>query len=462
MQDLISSAAAALWGAPMALLLLGAGVFLSFRCGFVQLRRFPEAMHRTLGGVFSKQISEKGAVTPLQAVCAALAGTVGTGNIAGVALAVSLGGPGTLFWLWMTAFFGMATKFAEVTLAVRFRERGPDGQWLGGPMYTIKNGLGPRFMPLARAFALFGALAAFCMGSAVQGGEISGAARALIMELFPGVPAEREGFSLAAGILVAAAGWFVLSGGMGRLGRVCEALVPLMGIVYVLACIAVIAANAGSLPGVLRDIFVSAFRPSAVCGGIGLSACMGWGLRRGVFSNEAGLGSAPIAHAATSEHDPVKQGFLGIFEVFADTMVVCTLTGLALLCSGAAIPYGSPAELSLCVSAFSGVFGGGAAAALLSGCMLLFSLSSLFSWGMYGLRCCGFLLGRRAERGYIAVFALCAVLGAVSVRGTVWELADLLNALMALPNLASLLLLSGEVKRLVKVRSRQDGRQLPG
>ena len=450
MQNVISVAAGALWGAPMALMLAGAGVFLSLRCGYVQLTHFPEVMRRTVGAALRPSGADKGSVTPLQAVCAALAGTVGTGNIVGVALAISLGGPGTLFWLWLTALFGMGTKFAEVTLAVRFRERGEDGQWRGGPMYTIKNGLGKRFMPLARAFALFGTLAAFGMGSAVQGAEITGAARTLSMELLPSVAAEGRVFSLAAGALVAAAGWFVLSGGMGRLGRVCEALVPAMGLVYVLACLAVIAANAGRLGGVLREILVCAFRPEAACGGLSLRACLGWGLRRGVFSNEAGLGSAPIAHASTSEKEPVRQGFFGVFEVFADTMVVCTLTGLAILCSGAAIPYGSPAGLSVCVSAFAGVLGGGGAAAVLAACMLLFSLSSLFGWGMYGLRCCEFLLGPRARGAYMAIYALCAVMGANGARAAVWELADVLNALMALPNLCSLLLLSSEAARLTQ------------
>lgn len=245
MQNVISVAAGALWGAPMALMLAGAGVFLSLRAGFVQLTHFPEVMRRTVGAALRPSGADKGSVTPLQAVCAALAGTVGTGNIVGVALAISLGGPGTLFWLWLTALFGMGTKFAEVTLAVRFRERGEDGQWRGGPMYTIKNGLGKRFMPLARPSPSLERWRPSAWGSAVQGAEITGAARTLSMELLPSVAAEGRVFSLAAGALVAAAGWFVLSGGMGRLGRVCEALVPAMGLVYVLACLAVIAANAG-------------------------------------------------------------------------------------------------------------------------------------------------------------------------------------------------------------------------
>ena len=347
-----------------------------------------------------------------------------------------------MFWLWLSAALGMATKYAEVTLALRFRERGDGGVWLGGPMYTIKNGLGPRFMPLARCFAFFGALGALAMGSAIQGGEISSAARTLIMELSTDLAAEKELFSIVIGALVAACGFLVLNGGMKRLGRVCEALVPLMGLVYALACIAVICANYWRLGGVLRDIFVCAFRPQAVCGGIGLRACIGWGLRRGLFSNEAGLGSAPIAHSAA-----------------ADTFVICTLTGLALLCSGAAIPYGSAASLSLSVSAFAGVFGGGGAAAILALCLLLFSLSSLLSWGMYGLRCCGFLLGTRSARVYLLVYSLCAVLGAASVRSLVWELADLTNALMALPNLTSLLLLSGEAARLTRAYFAQRQRE---
>ena len=410
----------------MAVLLAGAGLYLSIRCGFIQLRHFPEAMRHVLGGALRRDAQSADGITPMQALCAALAGTVGTGNIAGVALAISLGGPGALFWLWLSAALGMATKYAEVTLALRFRERGDGGVWLGGPMYTIKNGLGPRFMPLARCFAFFGALGATDLA------------------------AEKELFSIVIGALVAACGFLVLNGGMKRLGRVCEALVPLMGLVYALACIAVICANYWRLGGVLRDIFVCAFRPQAVCGGIGLRACIGWGLRRGLFSNEAGLGSAPIAHSSAAETEPVRQGFYGIFEVFADTFVICTLTGLALLCSGAAIPYGSAASLSLSVSAFAGVFGGGGAAAILALCLLLFSLSSLLSWGMYGLRCCGFLLGTRSARAYLLVYSLCAVLGAASVRSQVWELADLTNALMALPNLTSLLLLSGEAARLTQ------------
>ena len=414
------------WGLPMAVLLAGAGLYLSIRCGFIQLRHFPEAMRHVLGGALRRDAQSADGITPMQALCAALAGTVGTGNIAGVALAISLGGPGALFWLWLSAALGMATKYAEVTLALRFRERGDGGVWLGGPMYTIKNGLGPRFMPLARCFAFFGALGATDLA------------------------AEKELFSIVIGALVAACGFLVLNGGMKRLGRVCEALVPLMGLVYALACIAVICANYWRLGGVLRDIFVCAFRPQAVCGGIGLRACIGWGLRRGLFSNEAGLGSAPIAHSSAAETEPVRQGFYGIFEVFADTFVICTLTGLALLCSGAAIPYGSAASLSLSVSAFAGVFGGGGAAAILALCLLLFSLSSLLSWGMYGLRCCGFLLGTRSARAYLLVYSLCAVLGAASVRSQVWELADLTNALMALPNLTSLLLLSGEAARLTQ------------
>lgn len=447
------------WGLPMAVLLAGAGLYLSIRCGFIQLRHFPEAMRHVLGGALRRDAQSADGITPMQALCAALAGTVGTGNIAGVALAISLGGPGALFWLWLSAALGMATKYAEVTLALRFRERGDGGVWLGGPMYTIKNGLGPRFMPLARCFAFFGALGALAMGSAIQGGEISSAARTLIMELSADLAAEKELFSIVIGALVAACGFLVLNGGMKRLGRVCEALVPLMGLVYALACIAIICANYWRLGGVLRDIFVCAFRPQAVCGGIGLRACIGWGLRRGLFSNEAGLGSAPIAHSSAAETEPVRQGFYGIFEVFADTFVICTLTGLALLCSGAAIPYGSAASLSLSVSAFAGVFGGGGAAAILALCLFLFSLSSLLSWGMYGLRCCGFLLGTRSARVYLLVYSLCAVLGAASVRSLVWELADLTNALMALPNLTSLLLLSGEAARLTRAYFAQRQRE---
>lgn len=433
-----------LWGLPMALLLAFVGLYLSSVSGFIQLRRFPEVMRCTLGGVLRKNENVPGSVTPVQAVCAALAGTVGTGNIAGVALAVALGGPGALFWLWLSALLGMATKYAEVVLALRFREKRADGEWLGGPMYTIKNGLGSRAMPLARLFAASGALAALGMGAAVQGSEISGAARTLATELLPRLPAERPALSLVIGIFAAMCGFAVLRGGMARLGRVCVSLVPLMGLGYVLCCLAVIFANLPALPGVLGSIVTEAFRPGAFAG------ALSWGLRRGVFSNEAGLGSSPIAHASSSETEPVRQGFFGIFEVFADTLVVCSLTGLAILCSGIAVPYGQPATLSLPVSAFATIFGGGFAAVLLSGALALFSLSSLLSWGMYGLRCCGFLFGGRSQPTYLLLFALCVLPGALGSREIVWELADLLNALMALPNLISLLLLSPELRRLTR------------
>lgn len=446
--EILGRVSAMVWGWPTLVIFSAVGVYLTYMSGAVQLRHFGAC----IGGTVRRfaRSGGGGGMSPFQALATALGGTVGTGNIAGVTLAMALGGPGVIFWMWVAAFLGMATKYAEVLLAVKYRERNARGERVGGAMYCIKNGLGRAWRPLAYVFAMAGALAAFGMGSAVQGAEITGAARTLSMELLPSVAAEGRVFSLAAGALVAAAGWFVLSGGMGRLGRVCEALVPAMGLVYVLACLAVIAANAGRLGGVLREILVCAFRPEAVCGGLSLRACLGWGLRRGVFSNEAGLGSAPIAHASTSEKEPVRQGFFGVFEVFADTMVVCTLTGLAILCSGAAIPYGSPAGLSVCVSAFAGVLGGGGAAAVLAACMLLFSLSSLFGWGMYGLRCCEFLLGPRARGAYMAIYALCAVMGANGARAAVWELADVLNALMALPNLCSLLLLSSEAARLTR------------
>ena len=444
------------WGAPMALLLLGTGLYLSCRLGWVQLRHFGEAMRGTVGRMFSPVSRCPGAVTPFQAMSTALAGTMGTGNIAGVALAVSLGGPGALFWLWATALLGMATKYSEVLLAVRYRERNSRGEWAGGPMYYIKNGLGRRARPLAALFALAGSLAALGMGDAVQVGEMSAAVRSALELISPGGGLDLPA-SVAVGGIASGAAALVLLGGARRLGAVAELLVPAMSLVYALACLAVIGSNLGRLPGVLELIFRGAFEPRSVAAGLSLRACLGWGLRRGVFSNEAGLGSAPIAHASTSETEPVRQGFYGIFEVFADTMVVCTLTGVTLLISGVGIDYGSPASTALCAGALGTVLGRGGGALVIAVGMCFFALSTLLSWGLYGARCCEFLLGARSVRPYLALFSAVAFLGAVMDLDLAWALSDVLNGLMALPNLFALLALSPVVERETASYFRRKG-----
>ena len=445
----VSALNALVWGPAMTGLLLGTGILLSVRAGLPQFRRFGEMLRAAFGSAFAGKETKRGAVSPFQAVSTALAGTVGTGNIAGVAGAVALGGPGAVFWMWVSALCGMGTKYAEVLLAVRFRERGADGCWRGGPMYTIRNGLPPAFQPLAAAFSLFGMLAAFGIGNLTQVNTIAGAAVSVSETLAPGILPELS-VRLAAGILTAAAAGLALLGGAERIGTVAERLVPAMSLLYVTGALAVILTHAGALPGVLRAIAVGAFTPGAVLGGaagIGLRQTLRLGVARGVFSNEAGLGSAPIAHAGTSETDPARQGLFGIFEVFADTLVICTLTALAILTSGTAVIWGHGAGAELAIAAFSGTFGERTAGVLIAVCLVFFAFSSVLSWSLYGCRCAEYLFGARAGGVYRLLFSAAAVLGAVSELSLVWNVSEALNGLMAIPNLVSLLALSGVVAR---------------
>ncbi|MBQ4347742.1 MAG: sodium:alanine symporter family protein, partial [Firmicutes bacterium] len=296
------------WGVPMLVLLIGAGIFLTCRTRFVQFGKFGYAMKNTIGNVFKQKKAEKGAVTPFQAVTTALAATVGTGNIAGVTYAVTLGGAGAIFWLWISALIGMCTKYAEVVLAIKYRERNAEGDWVGGPMYYITNGLGKNWRWLAIIFSVFGALAAFGIGNAVQVGSITDGINTAISAFNPGVNADTV--NLVVGIIVAAVTALVILGGIKRLGSVTEKLVPIMAAIYIICSLIVIFANIDKIGGVFGMIFRGAFNPQAVVGGVAgvtLKTAISWGFKRGVFSNEAGLGSAPIAHAAADTKSPVGQ-----------------------------------------------------------------------------------------------------------------------------------------------------------
>ena len=431
--DILERAAALVWGPATLIIFSAAGIYLTYVSGGIQLRHFGEC----IGGTVRRftQGGGSGGMSPFQALATALGGTVGTGNIAGVTLALALGGPGVIFWMWVAAFIGMATKYSEVLLAVRFRERNSGGERVGGPMYYIKNGLGRAYRPLAYIFALAGALAAFGMGSAVQSGEIRSALSTLCTAA--GVPVG-DGFPLAVGLITALLAAAVLLGGLKRLGNVTGLLVPFMSVVYLAACAAVLAANWERVLPSLVEIVSGAFEPGAALG-----ACVGWGFRRGVFSNEAGLGSSPIAHASTTERDCVRQGMSGVFEVFADTVVICTVTGLTLLVSGA-MDGGEPTTARNAY-ALATMFGSAGAAAIIAVCITLFAFSSLLSWGLYGERCCGFLLGERSLTAYRLLFCDAALAGAVVNLDAAWLLADILNAAMAAPNLIALLALSGTV-----------------
>ena len=453
--ELIASINAAVngvvWGAPMLILLIGVGILMTVRSKGLQFRKFGYALKNTIGKIFQKREAGEGEITPFQAVSTALAGTVGTGNIAGITTAVTLGGPGTLFWLWVTALIGMATKYSEVLLAVKFRERNKYGDWVGGPMYYIKNGLGKKWKWLGAIFCVFAALAALGTGNAIQAGNIVGSINTVVLSFNPDFGGTAT-LNLVLGIVLAILAAVVLFGGIKRLGAVTEKLVPIMAVVYIVACLAVIIYNGANLPTVFHDIFVGAFTPSGITGGAvgSMILVITWGMKRGIFSNEAGLGTAPMAHATTSEREPVKQALYGIFEVFMDTTIICTLTGLTLLVSGIDLNYGTMGETSLVSSSLGTLFTPQGGAIIIALCLALFAFSTILGWALYGSRCCEFLFGPKAIKPYQVIYVLIIVVGATTDLGLVWDIADTLNGLMALPNLIALAALSGVVIKTSK------------
>ena len=454
------------WGVPMLILIVGTGIFLSFKNRFVQFGHFGYAMKNTLGKMFQKHEAGEGEITPFQAVFTALAATIGTGNIAGVTAAIVLGGPGAIFWLWVTALIGMCTKYAEVVLAIKYRERNDKGDWVGGPMYYITNGLGKHWKWLSIVFSIFGAFAAFGIGNAVQVGNITGAVNTAIGAFDNGFAAKTVAIfgttltapalvNLILGIVIAIIVALTLLGGIKRLGQVAEKLVPFMSIVYIAASLIVIFSNLDNLGSTFAAIFGGAFNATAFVGGTvgyAMIQCITWGVKRGVFSNEAGLGSAPIAHAASSEKNPVKQGLYGIFEVFMDTIVICTLTGVTLLISGVAIPYRekSLATTALNSAAFATVFGDQVGSLVIAIGITLFALATVLSWGLYGTRCCEYVFGSKSNKPYQILFVLIVVVGATMEISLAWDISDTLNGLMAIPNLVALLGLSGVVVKLTR------------
>ena len=459
------------WGPWMLILLVGTGVYMSIRLGFLQFRKFGYAMKNTIGKVFSKQQAGKGEVTPFQAVTTALAATVGTGNIAGVTGAIAIGGPGAVFWMWISALFGMMTKYSEVLLAVRYRERNEKGDWVGGPMYYIKNGLGKNWKWLAVLFSLLATLAAFGIGNMTQVNTIASSINTAI-DAFGGNTGAHVIYlfgqevplsSIIIGAVVAILTALTLFGGIKRIGSVTEKLVPVMAAIYIICSLVIVFTHVDALGRVFGMIFKGAFDPEAVMGGVigtTIMTTIQKGVGRGVFSNEAGLGSAPMAHAASSESDPVKQGLYGIFEVFVDTIVVCSLTALALLCSiesGVEVTWGQSAGTELISAAFSTVFGPQVGSLIIAVSISLFALSTILGWSLYGSRTCEFLLGHKAVPYYQALFVAVVVIGATLKLDLVWNIADTLNGFMAIPNLIALLGLSGVVIRLTKAHFAKPG-----
>jgi AGCS family alanine or glycine:cation symporter len=440
-----------IWGIPAMICIIGAGLYLSCITRFIQVRKFKVAIQTTIGRIFRKKEAADGAMTPFQAVCTALAATVGTGNIAGVAGAIAIGGPGAVFWMWCSAFLGMCTKFSEVTLAVHFRERNSDGDLVGGPMYYIKNGLDRRWHFLAYAFALFGVLTVFGTGNATQVNTITTAIDSALFN-YGIITEEGAGtLNLILGIVIALVVALVLLGGIRRIGTVTEKLVPFMALFYVLLAVGVVIINFQHVPMVLRSIVMGAFDPKAVTGGIvgSLFTSMKKGVSRGIFSNEAGLGTGSIAHACADTRKPVKQGLFGIFEVFADTIVICTLTALVILCSGIEVPYGNAAGAALTISGFTSTYGSWVSI-FTAVAMCCFAFSTIIGWGLYGARCIEFLLTPAVIKPFMLVYSLVAILGATVDLGLLWNIADTFNGLMAIPNLIALFLLGGKVKQLAE------------
>ena len=439
------------WGVPAMICIIGVGLLLSFRTRFLQFRKFGYTFKVTIGKIFHKRQASDGSITPFQAVCTALAGTVGTGNIAGVAGAIAIGGPGAVFWMWMSALLGMCTKFSEVTLAVHFREKNKEGDWVGGPMYYIKNGLGRKWQWLAVLFSILGVLTVFGTGNATQVNTITTAIDSALLNYQIIKPEFVPTFNLILGIIITILVALVLLGGIKRIGQVTERLVPFMALLYLILAIGVILLNVNRIPTVFASIFQGAFSPSAVTGGVigTMFTSMKKGVSRGIFSNEAGLGTGSIAHAAADTSDPIQQGFFGIFEVFTDTIIICTMTALVILCSNIPIAYGVDAGAELTIQGFTSTYGNWVSI-FTAVALCCFAFSTIIGWGLYGTRCIEFLFGSKVNRPFMLVYSLVAILGATVDLGLLWSIADTFNGLMVIPNLIALFLLSGTVVQLIK------------
>mgnify|MGYP001483955335 FL=1 len=419
------------WGWPMVLLIAFTGIVLMLGLRFMPLQRLPYGVRM----LWQREAGESdGDITPFQALMTSLSATIGTGNIAGVAGAIAIGGPGAVFWMWVIAVFGIATKYAEAVLAVRYREVDGLGNHVGGPMYYIRNGLGPNWQWLAVLFALFGMLAGFGIGNGVQCFEVSSALAML------GVP------PLVTGIVLGAVVFAVIIGGIKRIAQAASAIVPLMSVLYLLACLIVLLINIESVPEAFATIFGNAFSGEAAAGGaFGQVVLMGF--KRGIFSNEAGLGSAPIAHAAAKTNDPVRQGTVAMLGTFIDTLIICTMTALVIITTG--VYANGEAGAVLSITAFNtGLTGSGG---VVTAGLVVFAFTTVLGWSFYGERCTEFLFGEKAILPFRLVWVAVVVIGSVAGdRGVVWGVADTLNGLMALPNLIALLLLSGTVFRLTR------------
>ncbi|UCH90520.1 MAG: sodium:alanine symporter family protein [Nitrospirota bacterium] len=440
-ENFLNATSGVIWGPMMLTLLVGVGIYLTVGLRAITWRRLGYSL-RLLWQSRSSASDDKGDITPFQALMTALSATVGSGNIAGVATAIYLGGPGAVFWMWVTALFGMASKYGEAVLAVHFREVDELGNHVGGPMYYIKNGLGPRWRWLAVLFSMFGALAAFGIGNTVQANTVAAAVRSSLH-----LPMWVSGLVMA--IFTGA----VIIGGVRRLGAVAATLVPFMAISYITGALIIILLNVEQVPTALMTIVHHAFTGTAATGGFaGATVLMAihFGVARGLFSNEAGLGSAPIAHAAAKTKDPVHQGLIAMLGTFIDTIVVCTMTALVIILTGSWTSGQTGAALTSDAFNIGLAQGGGVVVTI---ALILFAFTTLLGWSYYGERCAEYLFGVRVIQPFRIFWVIAIPIGAMGNLGMIWTIADILNGLMAIPNLIALLALSPIIFHLTRQHS---------
>ena len=435
------------WGVPAMVLIFGVGLYLSIRTGFLQFRKFGTVWQNTIGKLFHRSTEAgHGAVTPFQAVCTALAATV-----AGVAGAIAIGGPGAVFWMWVSALLGMVTKYSEVTLAVHYRQKNKHGDWVGGPMYYIQNGLGKKWKWLGVLFSIFGIFAVFGTGNATQVNTIVASIDTALISFGVMEAGSTATLNLILGIVITVLVGMILLGGIKRIGHVAERLVPIMALLYVVLGLGVIVMHIENLPTAFSSIIQGAFNPTAVTGGVvgAMFTAVQKGVARGIFSNEAGLGTASIAHAGAEVNDPVQQGLFGVFEVFVDTIIICTFTALVILCSGVPINFGADAGAELTISGFTSTYGNWITI-FTAVAMCCFAFTTILGWGLYGARCSEYLFGEKVIKPFMVIYSLVAIIGATVKLDLLWSIAETFNGMMAIPNLIAVALLSPVVLKLTK------------
>ena len=447
MEAILNRANAVIWGIPVLSLILISGIVLSIRSRMAQVRLFPAAMKQFLRSFKGNGRNNNG-VSGYRALCTALAATVGTGNIAGVAGAIAIGGPGAVFWMWICAILGMVTKLAEVTLAVNYRSIDAGGHYIGGPMYIITKGLPKRMHFLAYIYCYFGVVAALGVGNATQINAIIDGVRSVAGSVNISF-GNKE--ALILGIVIAILVSCIFRKGAIGIGSIAEKLVPIASVIYIVLAMVVLCLRYSEIPTAFSSIFIGAFSPAAATGGVlgSIFLTLRTGTSRGVFTNEAGMGTASIAHAASEVNHPIQQGLMGVIEVFLDTIVICTLTALVILCSGISIPYGMDPGISLTLEAFSSVLGNWSRL-LLTALTCIFAFATILGWGLYGARCSQYLFGEHSWKSFSFVQSGAVVLGATLNTSVVWTLSEIVNGLMAIPNLIALTMLTGVFISILK------------